>query len=236
MVHAVIVEDEKEAADELAAHLRRYFSERGEDGRVTVFTTAVDFLSNYRADYDVVFLDIEMPMLDGMTAAEKLRALDPYVIIVFVTNMQQYAIKGYSVGALDFVIKPVTYFAFETLMNKVMRVLGTRDENDIVIGSAGNIRRVPVSRLLYVEVARHRLTYHTEDGVYEGWGSLSETSEKLPTELFSRCNACYLVALRHVKAVEGDNVVMDNGDLLRISHLRKKGFLSDLAGYLGRRQ
>lgn len=236
MVHAVIVEDEQSAAEDLERYIGKFFAERGGEYRVTVFRNAVDFLTNYRADYDVVFLDIEMPMMDGMTAAEKLRQIDPYVVLIFVTNMQQYAIKGYAVNALDFVVKPVTYFSFSSLMRKIMRVLQAKEEKELVIGAQGNICRVPVSRILYIEVARHRLTYHTEDGDISGWGSLNELEKELSSDLFSRCNACYLVSLRHVRAIEGDDAVMDSGEALRISHLRKKGFMADLAKYLGRRQ
>ena len=235
MIRAAIVEDEKEAADTLRAYAERYGAEKGEEIRAEYFDNAASFLTDYRADFDVVFLDIEMPVLDGMTAAEKLRALDPYVLIVFVTNMQQYAIKGYSVSALDFIVKPVTYYGFASLMNKAVRALKTKEEREIVIGVSGSVRRVPVSRVLYVEVARHRLTYHTEDGNFEAWGNLNELENELPPDLFSRCNACYLVNLKHVRAVDGDDATV-GGDVLRISHLRKKAFMSDLAKYLGRRR
>lgn len=234
-MRVAIVEDEKEAADKLRAYVERYGEEKGEEIRAEYFDNAVSFLTDYRADFDVVFLDIEMPLLDGMTAAEKLRALDPYVLIVFVTNMQQYAIKGYSVGALDFIVKPVTYYGFASLMNKAVRALKTKEEREIVIRVSGSVRRIPVSRILYVEVARHRLTYHSEDGNYEAWGSLNELESELPPDLFSRCNACYLVNLKHVKAVDGDDATVGD-DVLRISHLRKKTFMSDLAKYLGRRR
>ena len=123
-----------------------------------IYDNAVTFLTDYRADADIVFLDIEMPMLDGMSAAEKLRETDPYVIIVFVTNMKQYAIRGYSVGALDFIVKPVSYAALSSLMNKARKLISSRGGSEITVGSGSAVRRVPLSRILYVEVSRHRLT------------------------------------------------------------------------------
>ena len=235
MIKTAIVEDEKDAADTLNAYIGRWADENGETLGVKIYDNAVTFLTDYRADADIVFLDIEMPMLDGMSAAEKLRETDPYVIIVFVTNMKQYAIRGYSVGALDFIVKPVSYAALSSLMTKARKLISSRGGGEITVGSGSAVRRVPLSRILYVEVSRHRLTYHTEDGDFETWGNLGDIEAELPADSFSRCNSCYLVSLGHVIAVEGDDVLLAGGVRLRISHLKKKNFLADLARYIGRR-
>ena len=235
MIKTAIVEDEKDAADTLNAYIGRWADENGETLGVKIYDNAVTFLTDYRADADIVFLDIEMPMLDGMSAAEKLRETDPYVIIVFVTNMKQYAIRGYSVGALDFIVKPVSYAALSSLMTKARKLISSRGGSEITVGSGSAVRRVPLSRILYVEVSRHRLTYHTEDGDFETWGNLGDIEAELPADSFSRCNSCYLVSLGHVIAVEVDDVLLAGGVRLRISHLKKKNFLADLARYIGRR-
>ncbi len=64
---------------------------------------------HYRADYDIVFMDIELPGINGMEAAHRLREIDQQVILIFVTNMAQFAVKGYEVDALDYIIKPAQY-------------------------------------------------------------------------------------------------------------------------------
>ena len=80
----------------------------------------MDILENYRPVYDIVFLDVEMKHLDGMETARRIRALDADVVLIFITNMAQYAIKGYAVGALDYVLKPVPYFAFSQQLQKAV--------------------------------------------------------------------------------------------------------------------
>lgn len=236
MIRVAIVEDESGAQEALCGLCERYSKESGESLNVRTFDNAVTFLTDYKSDFDLVFLDIEMPDLDGMTAAGKLRELDPYVPIVFVTNMQQYAIKGYSVSALDFLVKPVNYVGFSTLMTRVKRVLSAKEGKEIVISANGSIRRIPVTRISYIEVARHRLTYHTEEGTLETWGNLNDVESELTGELFSRCNACYLVNLRYVTGIKGDDVILSDGENLRISHLKRKAFVADVAAYLGRRR
>ena len=114
MFTVAIVEDEIDAARRLEVCLARY-SQDHPDVRfdVTVFSEPTGFLDAYRPVWDIVFMDIEMPNMDGMSAARRLRVLDEQVILIFVTNMAQFAAKGYEVDALDYVIKPFSYNDFE---------------------------------------------------------------------------------------------------------------------------
>jgi len=234
MIRIAAVDDDGAQLSQIKEYAGKYSALSEEAVEVTGFLNATDFLTDYRAEYDAVLLDIEMPYLNGMTAAEKLREIDPYIIIVFITNMQKYAVKGYSVNALDFMIKPVREFDFMQMMKKVTHIIKNKEEKEIAVSMGGNMRKIPVSHILYIEVRRHRLTYHTEEGDVEGWGNLNALEKELPADMFSRCNSCYLVSLRHVKMVDGDDVYL-GGDVLKISRSRKKGFKAELAVYLGKR-
>ena len=115
MRQACIVEDSAADAERLKKCVERFAQERKESISVRVYKDGIDFLSNYRPEADVVFLDVEMPILSGIEVAHKLRNIDPYVCIIFVTNMVQYALRGYEVSALDYVIKPISYFRVRTV-------------------------------------------------------------------------------------------------------------------------
>ena len=109
-----IVEDENKDSDLLENYIARYFSEEASENRyqVTVFNNAGVFVEHYRADFDLILLDIQMPGMNGMDAAAALRKKDSSVLLVFVTNMAQYAVKGYDVNAAGFILKPVSYYDF----------------------------------------------------------------------------------------------------------------------------
>lgn len=232
MLKIAMVEDEERARSSLKELVKNYFAARGGDYALSEFPNAVRFLSAQKADFDLVFMDIEMPDFDGLTAAKKLRETDPLVLLVFVTNMRQYATKGYSVDALDFIVKPPTEKALFSVLDKARRVIKGREGLDITIKTAHGMKRVSVSEIRYIEVNRHRLTIHLETDTFEAWGSLKDLEERLPSEKFSRCNVGYLINLPHVTGIDGDDVEIGD-ERLKISRPRRKEFLADVAAYFG---
>ena len=133
MLRVAIVEDDAGYANQLTEFLNRYGKENDEEIHLTIFRDGLDIVEDYQPVWDIILLDIEMPLLDGMSAAERIRALDPAVILIFITNMAQYAIKGYEVDAMDFVLKPVNYFAFNMKLHKACRVLGERSTASVLV-------------------------------------------------------------------------------------------------------
>ena len=234
-MRVVIVEDDAEAVEKLKSYFHRYGVENGCEFAIDAYPDAVKFLTAYRSDSDLILLDIEMPMMNGMEGARKLREIDPYVPLVFVTNMSCYAVKGYSVGAIDFIIKPVGFFEFKTMLDRVRKFISSVEDKDISVSSQGVIRRIPVSRIKYVEVYRHKLTFHTVEGNVESWGSLQDVALQLPEEGFSRCNNGFIVNFKYVDYLEKEEVVIGN-ERLPISHLRRKDFVKEFAGWLARRR
>ena len=157
MVRIAIAEDDPAYRATLEEYLERYRRENGLEAEVTAFSDGLALTEGYRPVYDLLLLDIEMPNLDGMSAAEKIRAADPEVVIIFITNMAQYAIKGYQVDALDYVLKPVSYAAFAFKMKKALAMIRRREGADVVIHMAGGLRRMNADEIRYVEVVSHKL-------------------------------------------------------------------------------
>ena len=232
MLHAALVEDSQEDARKILLYLKQF----GEKQQITFqtdhFNSAELFLDRYRPVYDIVFMDIELPGSNGMEAARKLRRIDPAVTLIFITNLSTFAVNGYEVDALDYMLKPVTYPMFQLKMQKAVRHIEKNGSGAISIALKGQLVRIPLTDLLYIEVQGHYLLYHTETSVYEARGSLRELEEKLISHHFLRCNNCYLVNLRHIRSVE-DNVVIVGEDRLPISRPKKKSFLDGLTEYLG---
>ncbi len=236
MLRVAIVDDEKDACEHLARLVARYASTHTQAIETTTHTSANAFLANLEfadAAPDIAFLDIEMPGLDGMQAAHTLREKGFDGQIVFVTNMAQFAIRGYEVGALDFIVKPVDYVTFEFKFARVAQVARRRQDAFVVLDTKSGFVRLRLADLIYVEVSDHKLIYHTTAGNIELWGTIKAAAANLEPRGFAFCNACYLVNLDKVTGLDGDFVRL--GDVsLKVSRGKSHAFLDALARSVGR--
>ena len=224
MIRVAIVEDDRNHAESLHLFLKRFGKERNQEFSVDFFDNGMDFVSDYNGSYEIVLMDIEMPHMNGMDCAFRLRRVDRNVIIVFVTSMVQYAVKGYEVGAMGFVVKPIEYFSFTILMDKILEKIETESAKELFIRSGDHARRLSSRDIYYIEVMDHYLIYHTVNGDFRETGKLTDVELQLGDSDFFRCGKSYLVNLRYVREV-GDNEVTVGNDKLLISRRRKKGFL-----------
>ena len=233
MFTVAIVEDEIDAARRLEACLARY-SQDHPDVRfdVTVFSEPTGFLDAYRPVWDIVFMDIQMPNMDGMSAARRLRVLDEQVILIFVTNMAQFAAKGYEVDALDYVIKPFSYNDFERKLRRAVAIRG-EESASVMIMQRARTQRVLLRDIEYIEVKNHNLLYHTERGVLTGTGTLQDVEDKLRDRGFLRCNKAFVVNGRHIVAVKGNELTLSGGENVTIGRAYKKTFMEALAASMG---
>ena len=232
MTRIAIVEDEAAVREQLAGYVQRYTRQYGIQFEVTMFTDGVEILEDYRPVYDIIFLDVEMLHLDGMETARRIRELDSDVLLIFITNMAQYAIKGYAVGALDYVLKPVPYFAFSQQLQKAVNQLAKRTRHYLAVPVDGGMRRLDAATIYYIESEGHRVHFYTEDGDFSAPGALKAMEEKLTGRLFARCNSGYLVNLAQVSGVQ-QNTVQVGPHELQISRPKRRAFLAALADYIG---
>lgn len=235
MIRIGVVDDESASRDLVLGHLARFQSENGVTFDVRTFTDGREIVTGYRPDFDILFLDVQMNDLDGLDTARHIRTLDTHVVIVFVTNMAQYAIHGYEVDALSFLVKPVPWFAFSQELRRSIDRVHRSGAESIMLTLNGALARVELTDIVYVESIKHRIVVHAVDRTYSLTGTLKAFEAELDDKGFFRSNSCYLVNLRHVTAVHVSSCVMLGGDELQVSRPRKRAFLDALADQVGGR-
>lgn len=228
-----IVEDDEKASALLKAHFARLKAEKGVECDLTVFNDGISFLDGYNQTYDAVLMDIEMPYMNGYEAAKKLREKDSSVTLVFITNLKQYALKGYEVEALDFLVKPVSYAAFSTLMGRIAAKARSKRDDSVCISTGKGAIRLSVYQIRYVEVMRHYIIYHTAIGDFELYGRLVNEEERLKKfGCFAYCARCYLVNLNYVKKIEGHDCYIGD-EVICVSRSKKATFKKALMEFVG---
>ncbi len=227
MFNIAVVDDEENARSSLLTYLQKYSEEDKRVFKFNEFSTGASFLNAcQKQKYDVIFLDIEMPGLNGLETGEKLRQFNKNSVIIFVTNLAQYAIKGYSLHAYDYIVKPLNYEAFYLKMKELMPLLEAHEKHDLILNiSSSKMVVVTIEEILYVESRSHDIYYHMEDGnIYRIYGTLGLSEKNLPKKLFARCNSCYLINFSQISSIKGDEVIIGE-EKLKISRPKKKTFL-----------
>lgn len=232
MIRIAIVEDEALYAEQLKSYLKRYEEEQGQTFSIRIFSDGDEIVHKYRSDFDIILMDVEMKFMDGMTAAEEIRRVDTEVVIIFITNMAQYAIRGYAVDALDYVLKPVSYFAFSERLKRAIERMRRRESKCIMVNIKGGTVRLNIANIFYVDSEGHTLILHTILGNYETTGTMREMEEKLRDMNFCRGNKGYLINLQHVDGVQ-DGCALVRGEKLLLSRAKRKEFMEALTEYWG---
>lgn len=217
MIRIAIVEDDEAYAENLLTLVSRYQQEKKQELTADRFADAESFLSHHPEIFDIVFFDIELPGESGMEAAKAFRELSKSSVVVFVTNMSQFAVEGYKVDALDYLLKPVTYPEFSTLLTRILKILVRRDLPALSVKTKDGVIVLKLNEIIYLQVRDHALIYHTEKGDYSTWATLKESEGPLLAHGFFRVSNQVLLNLRHVENIQGTTIVLSNGDHLEIS-------------------
>ena len=179
MIQIAIVEDEEIYVKQLTEYIRKYQTERGRSIKVTVFGDGEDITENYSGGFDIILMDIQMRFMDGMTTAEKIRQMDQKVIIMFITNMIQYAVRGYEVDAMDYVVKPVEYFSFSQKLDKAVGRMRSEVKEFLTIPIREGVVKIDIADIYFIEGQRHNVIYYTSRGDYCSRITMKELEERL---------------------------------------------------------
>lgn len=233
MHRVLIIEDNREEAEALRRCIERYGQLNAEQFDVTVMRSAVDYVAEGGA-WSIVFMDIDLPGINGMEAAELLRTYDPVTPIIFVTNLAQYAVRGYEVDALGFIVKPVSYNSFRIPMDKAMRAVRQRVPS-LLIKTQDGIRLVPQTDVVWVEISGHYLSWHIagEKDPLNERGSLAQAAEKLAGGSMVSISKSVMANATHIQAIVRDTLVMTDGARLAISRSKKREVMAQIAALLG---
>lgn len=231
MIRVALVEDDAGYRRQLEEYLARYQQENDEPIQIRSFSDGDEIVDNYTASYDIILMDIEMPVLNGMSAAERIRQKDEEVVIIFITNMPQFVMQGYKVDALDYVLKPVSYFSFSQRIARAVSRMRRRQEKFRMVSVRSGMQKLRISQIMWVEVQNHDLVYHTRTGDIQNKETLADVEESLNDPAFFRCSKSSLVNLEYVDGISGSDVLVA-GKSVQVSRARKKALMDALNNYI----
>ena len=233
MLHIAICDDEKVFVDHLKELLSQYILETGEEIKTSVFYDGLDLIEKYDPSFDLIFLDIQMKMVDGLRAAEKIREKDESIGIIFLTTLAQYGLEGYKYQAANYIIKPLQYGRLKAELDRFIRRRPLETEPFLVVSNDTGKYKILLKNLRYIETFNRNLLFHTEKESILCYRSMKEIERTLQGKGFARCHTSYLINLAYVKGVRKLEITLITGEKIPISQPRRKAFMEKLTDYWG---
>lgn len=233
MIHIAICDDEKDFASYLQEQLKRYSEENGIEIKTSIFYDGLELIEKFDTTIDLIFLDIQMDMVNGLKAAEHIRKKDAKVEIIFLTTMAQYAVAGYTYKATNFIIKPIKYVRLKTEMDLFVERHNREESPYLVISNDTGKYRITLNTLRYVETYNRHLLFHTEKENIVSYKSMKDAEQELEDKGFARCHTSYIVNLFYVKGVKKLEIELITGEVIPISQPKRKEFMTKLTNYWG---
>jgi two-component system LytT family response regulator len=216
MLRCIIVDDESGAVEILA----RYVKRTPELELVESFRDSIEALTFLAGnEVDLVFLDIDMPNLDGMRLSELIRGKDTHVI--FCTAYSEYAVESYEKEAIDYLLKPIEYERFLKAVKKAQKSksegfkseqLGSDGKKEktsrLFLKSGSRLHQVYVGDLLYMEKKEHYMIFHTPEGQILSRMNMNDLLNTLPGENFIRVHRSFVVAIDKIDTIERQTVII----------------------------
>lgn len=215
-----ICDDEKGTCSEIEDFVYRFFFENNYNSEVEVWFDGEDCIKSLKDEesYDVIFLDIELPGINGVDVGKAIRDefANDNIQIVYISSKTGYALELFQVHPYDFLIKPINYEAISRILAKLLCL----DENDSRIFRYKNGKRegkTPVGKIMYLESDNKHIRLHLDnEKTIEYSGKLSVEREKLPKQFITIAKS-YIVNMKYIASCSSTNVLLTNGVKINIT-------------------
>lgn len=236
MIRIAVCDDEQSQRQALRDFLERYFSGKDYATELVEYACGEPMVADYEeqaAGYDLIFMDIFMGGMDGMETARAIRRRDTGVPIIFLTTTPDYALEGYDVRAMGYLVKPLVPQKTAALLDYFLRVEYGGRQRTLLVREGARGTRIAYREILYVESRNSMLLVHTANGQeHRVYRRLDEVEQELAGRSFLRCHQSYLVNLAYVRAAEKDCFVLESGAEIPLRRQMTRQLREAYFGYL----
>lgn len=234
MLFIAVCEDMIVECMNLSKQIHNILTAMGEDVVIKQFLSAEELLNSGEV-FDILFLDIKMPGMNGINLAEHLREKGNEGLLIFVTAIANYVFDAYDVEAFQYLLKPVSLEKLQGVLQRAVRKLqGGKQKEFLLVSNHNQMRKIPLKDIVYIEsFGRKVIIYGIADKV-EYYEQISILEKKLKGKNFVRCHKSYLIHLNYVDTFDKKNICMENGVRIPLAKRRYDIFHKEFMAYLKR--
>lgn len=207
-----ICDNDMNFSDYMKKVINHWASDKGVKVNIVEYTTAEKFLFHWspREEFDLIFLDILMDNMTGMELASIIRKIDQNVSIVFVSGSREYVFDGYNVGALNYLLKPVSVEACRKCLDTVHEKNTHIDDRCLLISKRTTTKKIPYDEIYYMESFSHYIIIHTVAGEEKCKKNIKDLEDELPQDCFVRTHRSYIVNIRFIETIDKTSLTLEN--------------------------
>lgn len=224
-----ICEDNPADCNLLLQYLKRVSYELHLSFVIHTYEFGNEFLNKYSPNYDLIFLDVQLPDMNGDEIATKIRQQDTHVYLVFVSKHTNYISIGYKHEARNYLLKPLRYSQIHDEINRFLKYVPLLQREYLWLNDRQNMQRIYFSRLRYIETEDRAVILHYENRILRHPCGITSFMQELPEHSFFRCNHSYIVNLKFVDYITPDinrfSIHLLTGETIPLSRDKKKEFL-----------
>ena len=231
-IRIAILEDDKEEEKATISFLERYFLENNISFSYVSKNDPNEYLKLDFSSFDLALIDILMPFeINGFEVSKRIRENNKNIAIMFLTKSPNYAVDGYEVGAINYILKPITYEDFSLKIASFIKSLNEKGPKIHAFKCKDSIIKIPETDIIYIDIYKHYLNIHTKNQIYVSRGNIKDIEKQL-TDIFSRCSNYCIINFSYLEEIKKDDVIMNNKEILKITLKYKKQFLNNFSKYL----
>lgn len=229
-----ICDDEKRDIKRLVSVLEKYSEDKQMDVSIYTYETASDLIAAMSEnEWDIIFLDINMEGMDGLSLAGRIREKDEEVPIILVTAFINYALDGYKVRASRFLVKDDLDKTLPECMDDICIQLQKKKKNMLFNCVEGDVD-IMLSEIVFIETTGHKSIIHLGSEDYHLYESMDELENRLKVYGFIRVHQSYMVNIRHIRSINNYVLTLDTGYEIKIPKARYKQVRQERALYVGK--
>lgn len=230
MIKIAICDDEISFVDCIEKMLKQFEKNTNHHLVIKKYTKPLYLMDSLKEDFQIFFLDIEMPCLNGVELTEIIRKHDERSIIIFVTSHAEYIAQGYDYDVQNFITKPITQVQINCEMNRAIRKLCTYNQKYLAVRNSNGFMKLFLSDIEYIETKDRNVLFHCINGRQEiGHFKMQDLEEKLKECPFIRCHNGIIVNVDYVESIHDFTVTLLSGEQIFTTKSRKKALIQKVA-------
>ncbi len=234
MIKIAICDDEKTMCEYLEQKVSEILKKWNIVFSIVCYTDALKCFQS-GLSFDLMFLDIQMPHLNGIALAKKLRKQSSKCELIFVTILKEYVLYAFEVEAADYIYKPIELHRLEKALKRVIKRLENQYKKCIFVQTKNYCKTIYLEEIYYIEVINRKIYVYTQNGIIEYYGKLQEVQYQLD-ERFIKCHRSYIINIDYLSHYENGMIQMKNGSTVPVSRLRQKELIDTVFQYIKGRE